>query len=93
MNAAATLGPTARRVLAMSIDGRKRKAVLLAIAIYTDAGRNDPSIRELAARAKLSRGVVVSVIDRLQADGLLAVRRGDNKAGERNRYALTEGRP
>lgn len=86
MSAGAGLGPCARHALAAPITGSKRRRVLLAVALYLDCGRSDPSIRELAERAKLPRGAVVSIISLLDCDGLLEVRRGDCAAGERNVY-------
>lgn len=94
MSAGAEIGPNARRALAMPIEGSKRRRVLLAVALYADGGRADPSISEIAEHAKLSRDIVVSIVDGLEADGLLGVSRGDCAAGERNVYMLlTEGRP
>lgn len=81
-------GPNVRRALAAPVGGTKRRRVLVLIAAYIDAGRDDPSIRELAERAKLPRVAVVAVVDRLERDGWLRVRRA---AGRRNRYSLSEG--
>jgi DNA-binding MarR family transcriptional regulator len=90
VNAAATLGPTARRVLAMSIEGNKRRKVLLAVALYADSGRADPSIGELVQRTKLPRSAVVSIVDMLDRDGLLEVRRGACALGQRNAYRFPD---
>ena len=85
---AAQLGPCARAALAQPVDGSKRRKVLALIGVFADTGRPDPSISELAARSDLDRETVVAVVDRLEADGLLDVRRGDVHAGDRNVYAF-----
>lgn len=78
----------ARRALAMPIHGRKRRAVLILIAVYLDAGKA-PSITELAARTRLRRLEVIPIVDRLERDGFLAVKRTPH---QRNRYTLLDGR-
>lgn len=81
--------PNVRAALRAPIEGRKRRAVLVLIAAYLDAGRCDPSIGELADRTRLRRLAVVAIVDRLQRDGWLDVKR---HRGRRNRYALLDGR-
>lgn len=88
MTATTKLGSAARAAMRMPVGGHKRQKVLVLIAAYIDAGRDDPSIRELAERAKLHRVAVVAVVDRLECDGWLRVQRA---AGRRNRYSLSEG--
>ncbi len=87
VRSAAQLGPNARRALAPPVEGAKRRKVLVLVAAFIDAGRVDPSISELAARAKLHRGAVVRLVDRLEREGLLTVHRCPN---ERNRYTLPD---
>ncbi|HET7053875.1 MAG TPA: hypothetical protein VFI09_08175 [Solirubrobacterales bacterium] len=83
------LGPEARRAFAAPIEGSKRRKVLILIAAYLDAGRPDPSISELAARARLRRLAVVAIVDRLERDGWLGVERAPRR---RNVYRLLDGR-
>ena len=84
-----TLGPLARAALRLPAGGAKRRKVLVMVAAYADAGERSPSITQLARGTKLSRWVVLNVIDRLQADGLLIVeRRHEAKCQPRNVYAI-----
>ena len=82
----ATNYPRARRVLTADIEGGKRKRVLAVIAAYQDEG-DEPSVREIATRAKL-RGVpmLLALLRRLEADGLLRVEWATPPA--RNRYDI-----
>ena len=88
MSAAAELGPNARAALSAPLTGNKRRKVLLAVGIFLDCERPDPSITEIAARTRLPRGAVVSIVDGLEAAGLLAIHRGNCAAGERNAYSF-----
>jgi DNA-binding MarR family transcriptional regulator len=83
------LGPETRRALAAPIDGSKRRKALLMVAAFIDAGRSNPSISELAARARLRRLAVVAIVDRLEREGWLEVERCK---GQHNRYTLLYGR-
>jgi DNA-binding MarR family transcriptional regulator len=87
-----TIGPNLRRALVAPVEGTKRRKVLATIAACLDVGRDDPSISELARRAKLSRLAVVAIVDRLERDGLLEVERGLQSV-DRNRYSLLDRRP
>lgn len=89
MTARRQLGPEARRALAAPVEGSKRRKVLALIGIFADADRDDPSISELAARARLRRLAVVAIVDHLERDGHLAVQR---EPGRRNRYKLLDRR-
>ena len=82
----------ARRVLAADVEGGKRKRILAVIAAYQDEG-HAPSVREIGARAKLTRPdghvkrrAVLLLLQRLEADGLLRVEWATPPA--RNRYEL-----
>jgi hypothetical protein len=79
--------PVARRVLAAPIEGTKRKRVLAVIAAYQDEG-HQPSVREIARRAKVKRGPheTLALIARLERDGLLRVQWA--KPPARNRYEV-----
>lgn len=83
-----TAGPNVRRALALPVTGTKRRKVFVAIALFADGGRADPSISEIAERAKLSRCAVVSIVDMLDRVGLLEVTRGDHGLGQRNVYSF-----
>jgi DNA-binding MarR family transcriptional regulator len=85
---AARPGPTVERALRLPASGAKARRVLVLVAAYIDAGRPDPSIRELAERAELHRVAVVAIVDQLEARGLLIIERGDTPAGERNTYRV-----
>ncbi len=82
-------GPNVRAALRAPIEGRKRRAVLILIAAYLDAGRRDPSVAELAGRTQLRRLAVVAIVDRLERDGWLGIERAPRR---RNRYTLLDGR-
>ncbi|HET7052461.1 MAG TPA: hypothetical protein VFI09_00920 [Solirubrobacterales bacterium] len=84
-NGQAQLGPNTRRALVLPVEGTKRRKVLVLIAAYADAGRDDPAISELSQRSGLTYRQVVFVVDRLEADGWLEVRRSHQR---RNRYRL-----
>lgn len=84
---APVLGPTARAAASLPVGGNKRRKLALLIGAYIDAGINDPSIRMLAMRTGLDARVVVTLVDRLERDGFLAV---DRRRGERNRYSLID---
>ncbi len=86
--ARAKYGLETRRAILLPVTGQKRRKLLVLIAAYIDAGRADPSIRELSKRLKLQRFVVIALVDALERDGLLTVQRA---SGERNRYALIGG--
>lgn len=88
---AGKLGPEATRAMRMSIEGSKKKKIAVLIGVYLDAGKRDPSISELARRAKLRPIVVVGVVAALEKAGILEVQRGDIKKQERNRYRLLDG--
>jgi hypothetical protein len=79
-------------VARLRIDGRKRHTILALIAAFTDAGISDPSINEIAIAAKLPKVAVIRVVDALEADGLIAIKRSP---AERNVYELlvVEERP
>jgi DNA-binding MarR family transcriptional regulator len=82
-------GPRFAAVLRMRIDGTKRHRVLALIAAYLDAGVDDPSITELAERARLPRIAVVQLVDKLEADGLVEIERAPREDRlARNRYRL-----
>jgi DNA-binding MarR family transcriptional regulator len=81
-------GPRFAAVARMRLNGQKRHRVLALVAAYLDAGIDDPSIAELAARARLGRYVVVQLVDKLEADGFITIERGCREARERNRYRL-----
>jgi DNA-binding MarR family transcriptional regulator len=83
------LGPEAERALRAPLEGTKRRKILVLIAAYLDAGRDNPSITELAARARLRRIAVVGIVDHLEREGHLAVEREPNR---RNRYSLLDRR-
>lgn len=68
----------------MRVEGSKRRKILALVAAYIDAGR-DPSISELAARARLPRSAVIALVDRLESDGYLAIERAPRR---RNVYRL-----
>jgi DNA-binding IscR family transcriptional regulator len=72
----------------IDVGGEKRRKCLVLIAAFLDAGRTDPTIRELAERTKLPRNAVVQLIAALPEDGHLAVAPKDGGAG--NRYVLPE---
>lgn len=84
-------GPNVRFALAAPVKARSpektlnRRKVFAAIAAYLDAGRSDPSIRELAGKTKLDRGVVIGAVDSLEHFGFITVARAK---GERNVYSL-----
>lgn len=82
MSAAAKsrLGPTARAVLALRLDGAERRRVLGLIAVSIDRGNPSPTITELCRATRLPRPAVVAVIEGLEAEGLLAVQRGPTHA-------------
>lgn len=72
-------GPLFNMVAAGSIavyGGRKRLRTAAAIAAWLDAGRDDPSIAELADWLGLKYPAVVAIVNRLADDGLLVVERG-----------------
>lgn len=81
-------GDRARAAMRVDAGGRKRRALLVLIAGYRDAGVLDPSIRELARDAQLPRRVASDLVDRLERDGLVAIERGDPRRQERNVYTL-----
>jgi hypothetical protein len=81
------LGKRAQAAMRTDVGGRKRLKVLVIIAAFADAGRTDPTIRELAERTKLPRNTVVQLIEKLEEDGHLAIAPKD---GAGNRYALPE---
>jgi DNA-binding IclR family transcriptional regulator len=87
MPARAQLGPEARRAYLLPVDGQKRRKILVLIGAFLDAGRN-PSITELAARARLPRSVVMALVDRLERDQFLGVERAPR---QRNTYRLLDG--
>jgi DNA-binding MarR family transcriptional regulator len=81
-------GPLFRQAAKIDAGGDKRRKLLCLLAAYADAGIDDPSIAQLAKRAQIPRGIVVVVVEKLEAAGLLAVYRGDPTRQERNRYTL-----
>jgi DNA-binding IscR family transcriptional regulator len=70
------------------VGGEKRRKCYVLIAAFADAGRSDPTVRELAARTKLPRNTVVQLVEKLEADGFLAIAPKDGGGG--NRYLLPE---
>lgn len=63
--------------------------VLLTIAGFADNGIVDPSIRELSARIPSLRDKqIVDAIDRLELEGWLQVRRGEQPHHQRNEYVV-----
>lgn len=82
--------PLTRRVLAAQIEGTKRRRVLAVIAAYCDE-EHQPSVREIAKRAKVARSLrdsrqAIALIRRLESDGLLRVEWA--KPPARNRYEI-----
>jgi DNA-binding PadR family transcriptional regulator len=65
--------PSAARALRATVEGAKRRRLLVAIAAYQDEG-HQPSVTELADRAKLTGWRQVDILLRaLEAEGLLEV--------------------
>ena len=84
-------GATFKRAAKLPIDGTKRRKVLLLIAAYVDAGTPDPSCAMLGRRVGLPPHVVATLVDRLEADGSLRVKRPtERREGFRNRYAIPD---
>jgi DNA-binding MarR family transcriptional regulator len=83
------IGANARAAIRHPIDGSKGRKVLVLIAAWLDAGVDDPAISRIAKRARLPKEVTSDVVDRLERDGLIAIRRGDKTRRERNHYSLT----
>ena len=77
MSAPSRLGPIARAALASPVRGAKRRKILGLLAVAADRGLHDPSIRELSRATGYERDLVVSVVQSLERDGLLAVDRTD----------------
>lgn len=79
MNRVTTAYPLARRVLQSEIEGEKRKRILAVIAAFHDEGVQ-PSLREIAIRAKVARGTrkqhrhLLALLRRLEEDGHLEIR-------------------
>ncbi|HWK30116.1 MAG TPA: MarR family transcriptional regulator [Solirubrobacter sp.] len=75
--------------LAPRVGDARRLKVLALIAAHADAGCPNPTIGELAMRLGERRVTVVRLIDRLEADGLLAVHRsGASRRSRVTRYEL-----
>ena len=62
------LGPSTRAASWSNSRDRKKRKVLVAIAAYADAGRPDPSIREIVATTKLPRYMVLTIVDTLEKE-------------------------
>ena len=75
----------------LPVGGEKRRKLLLCIAAYIDAGVNDPACSRLARRTGLPKQTVIRLVDQLEGDGLLTVRRGNTRKRERNRYEVKVG--
>ena len=56
--------------------GKKRLKTMAAISAWLDAGRDDPSIAEIADWLGFHYAAVVAIVNRLSDDGLLIVERG-----------------
>jgi DNA-binding transcriptional ArsR family regulator len=77
-----------KRASKVKIEGRKRRALLLLLAAYADAGCDDPAANELVARIKdLNIGGFDGLLRLLEEAGLVTVDR-DPGQRRRNRYAL-----
>ena len=72
----------------LPVGGTKRRKVVAMLGAYADAGISDPSIRELAAGTRLPKPVVCKLVDKLEEDGLVDIKRS---RGERNVYTLLLG--
>lgn len=83
-------GANRRAAEAAAIEGNKRRRVLLALADFADQGRADPSITEICRRARHNRTDVCFSLDRMERDGLIEIRRGNDRIprGTRSTYRL-----
>ncbi len=82
------LGPAARHVIGLRLEGAKRRKVLGLIALHLDAGEPGPSVATLTRASGLQRGAVLALVEALERDGQLHVRRGDPNRGEVNTYLI-----
>jgi hypothetical protein len=62
-------GPRAKAAARLAIRKDTHRKVLVLIAAWIDAGRDDPSIRELTEAAKSERDPVVYAVEALERDG------------------------
>jgi hypothetical protein len=63
-------GPRAKAAARLPIRKDAHRKTLVLIAAWIDAGRDDPSIRELTEAAKAERQKVVNAVEALERDGL-----------------------
>jgi len=84
MAAVAERYPTLARAVALPVEGEKRRKVLAAIAAFADEGY-EPSLREIAERARLDGGwqKAEALVRRLATDGLLRVEWATVRKGRR----------
>jgi DNA-binding MarR family transcriptional regulator len=79
------IGPIERAARKVDAVDEKRK-VLLALAAFADEGIDSPSILELSRRCRVHRMAVVLKLDKLACDGVIELRRGDDRHRERTTY-------